>query len=295
METGRAAYMRTGVHLAAPALRRKPSELPADHEIDEQPAGQAVAPEKPVVDRIAPGAARPQRGWWRRVGPSLLLNGLAPYLVYALLHRYSHLPELWVLVATGLPSLAGAALSVARTRRMDFLAGAALFTVALSLGLLALGGSARLYLVRESFVTAAYGAALLGSLASPRPLTYYTARYFIGGNDPDGAPWFDAAWTFPPFRAALRQQAMLWGSGALAEAAVRTGLVIALPVSLFLVVSPFVLYGIIGLLGLFGARLMTRWQDQYGVALRRHTEPHAESAAPPPAGAPARPADLSAV
>jgi hypothetical protein len=74
------------------------------------------------------------------------------------------------------------------------------------------------------------------------------SRYFAIGNPPENIPWFDSLWQYRQFRHTMRVITVVWGIGLLVEAVVRTFLVIVLSTGLFLIVSPFVLYGIIGVL-----------------------------------------------
>jgi hypothetical protein len=151
-------------------------------------------------------------------------------------------------VISGVPSLIDSIVGVIRRGRIDLLAGFVLASIVITLILIALGGSPKVYLIRESFFTAAFGLAYLVSLFFKRPLAYYVARYFQTGNHPENIPWFDALWQYQQFRHTMRVITVVWGIGFLFEAVVRTFLVIVLSTVQFLIVSPFVLYGTIGIL-----------------------------------------------
>src|ERR1700716_4594970 len=114
----------------------------------------------------------------RRFGPSILINGVAPYFIYFVLHHQFQVAELPALLATSIPPLLDALVGIVRWRRIDFLAGFVLFTVGLAVALVALGGDPRLYLIRESFITAGIGLAFVLSNPLPRPLGFFFARYF---------------------------------------------------------------------------------------------------------------------
>lgn len=181
--------------------------------------------------------------------PSLIINGALPLIIYTLLKDYTSVSDLVALVATSVPSIIDSIIGVIRHKRIDFLAGFTLFTIAVGLRLLALSGNAKLYLVRESFFTAAFGIAYLVSLPFPKPLAFYFARYFMAGNSPEKMAWVDAQWEQNPhFRTRQRLIGLIWSFGPLLEAAVRFYLVFTLSVQQFLAVSPFVLYGITGVL-----------------------------------------------
>ncbi len=185
----------------------------------------------------------------RSLVPSLIINGALPLIIYTLLKDYTSVSDFVALIATGVPSIIDSIVGVIRRKRIDFLAGFTLFTIAVSLCLIALGGSARLYLVRESFFTAAFGIAYLISLPFPKPLAFYFARYFMAANSPDRIAWVDALWEQNPhFRSGLRRIGLIWSFGLLLEAAIRFYLVFNLTVQQFLAVSPFVIYGITGIL-----------------------------------------------
>jgi hypothetical protein len=168
----------------------------------------------------------------RSLASSLIINGALPLIVYTLLKDYTSVSDFVALIATGIPSIIDSIIGVIRRKRIDFLAG-----------------SARLYLVRESFFTAAFGIAYLVSLPFPKSLAFYFARYFMAGNLPERIAWVDAFWEQNPhFRSGLRRIGLIWSFGLLLEAAIRFYLVFNLTVQQFLAVSPFVIYGITGIL-----------------------------------------------
>ena len=96
--------------------------------------------------------------------------------------------------------------------------------------------------------TCSLAIAYLVSLPFPKPLAYYFARQFMAGNTQEGIAWFEQLWQKPTFRRTLRLIGLYWSVGLLVEAALRFYLVFTLSVQQFLFVSPFVSYGITGLL-----------------------------------------------
>jgi hypothetical protein len=195
----------------------------------------------------------------RRFGPSILTNGVAPSVIYFVLHHQFQVAELPALLATSVPPLLDALFGIVRWRRIDFLAGFVLFTIGLAAGLVALGGAPRLYLVRESFITAAIGLAFIVSNPLPRPLGFFFARYFMAGNDQASLVWVNDRWQgSASFRHAIRFSNLIWGLGFVLEAAVRTYLVFTLSIEQFLIASPIVFYGfyavLLGWSAVFGGR-----------------------------------------
>jgi len=179
---------------------------------------------------------------------SIVINVALPILIYWALKKYTGTSDFLALVASGVPSLIDSIVGVIRRKRIDLLAGIVLAGIAITLITIALGGSPKVYLIRESFFTAAFGLAYLASLLFPRPLAFYFARYFATGNHPENIPWFDSLWQYQQFRHMMRVITVVWGIGFLLEATLRTYLVIVLSTEQFLIFSPFVLYGIIGVL-----------------------------------------------
>lgn len=177
---------------------------------------------------------------------SMAINVALPLLLYLALKRYTGASDFLALVISGVPSLIDSVVGVMRRKRIDLLAGIVLASIVISLLLVALGSSPKVYLVRESFFTAAFGLVYLISLLFKRPLAFYFARYFATGNHPENVAWFDSLWQSQQFRYTMRVITVVWGVGLLFEAVLRTFLVMMLSIEQFLIASPFVLYGIIG-------------------------------------------------
>lgn len=194
----------------------------------------------------------PQKGSRRAtivgLASSILINAVLPFIIYWALTNYTSVSDYLALILTGVPSLIDSVVGVIRRRRIDLLAGIILTGIVVSLIIIALGGSAKLYLVRESFFTVALALAYLISLFFKRPLAFYFARYFATGNHPENIPRFNALWQYRQFRHTMRVITVVWGIGFLLEAAIRTTLVFTLSVEQFLIISPFVFYGAIGVI-----------------------------------------------
>jgi hypothetical protein len=180
------------------------------------------------------------------LGSSILINGVFPVIIYWALKNYTAASDYVALVLTGVPSLIDSIVGIIRRKRIDLLAGIVLVGIAVTLIITALGGSPKVYLVRESFFTVALALAYLISLLFKRPLAFYFARHFATGNHPENIPSFNALWQYRQFRHTMRVVTVVWGVGFLLEAAIRTTLVIVLSTEQFLIVSPFVFYGSLG-------------------------------------------------
>ncbi|HEY1350887.1 MAG TPA: VC0807 family protein [Ktedonobacteraceae bacterium] len=202
---------------------------------------------------------------------SIVINLALPIVLYLALKKYTSASDFLALVLSGVPPMVDGIVGVIRRKRIDLLAGIVLASLLISLILIALGSSPKVYLVRESFFTAAFGLAYLVSLFFPRPLAFYFARYFATGNHPENIPWFDSLWQYREFRHTMSVVTLVWGMGFLFEAVVRTLLVIGLSTEQFVIISPFVLYGVIGGL-IIWMFLYSRQGRKKGEALRQRMQ-----------------------
>lgn len=177
----------------------------------------------------------------------LAVNFLLPWLAYRL--ALPHWGELGALYASAVPPVVWSLVEFARTRRVDALSIVVLLGIALSIVLMALGGSPRLLLMRESMASGAIGVVFLLSLAMRRPLTFYLARATVARKEEGGAARFEAMWSERPgLRRSVRLMTAVWGLGLTGENALRSWLAWHWPVERFLVVSPFIGYAIYGAL-----------------------------------------------
>jgi hypothetical protein len=186
----------------------------------------------------------------RSVVPTLLVDGVCPWLAYVLLMRF--VPSMSQLMALGVgavfPMVRGI-IEVSHRRRVDIIGLIVLIGVAVSVVGLALGSSPRLLLIRESFVTGALGLVALSSFAWPRPLLFYIGRQFSAGDDSAVRERFDALWERPTARRSFRVITLVWCVGWLAEFSLRVLMVLTLSIPQVLAASPLVFNGItIGLI-----------------------------------------------
>lgn len=204
--------------------------------------------EKTVQSSPATGQKASRLATILSLGSSVIINIALPFLLYWALKTYTSASDILALVVSGIPSLIDSLVGILRSKRIDLLSGIVLASIAISIITIILGGSPKIYLVRESFFTAAFGLIFLASLFFSRPLSFYFARHFATGNHPENISWFDSLWRYPQFRHTMRVTTVVWGIGFLFEAVLRTFLVIVLNTEQFLLISPFVLYGITGIL-----------------------------------------------
>ncbi|PQV47573.1 VC0807 family protein [Paraburkholderia sp. BL21I4N1] len=193
----------------------------------------------------------------------LVVNFLLPWLVY----RYSHpqLGETGALIASAVPPILWSLIELVRFRRVDALSVIVVGGIVLSIGAMALGGSPRMLLLRESLVSGAIGVAFLLSLPMRRPLIFYLARASVAREMEGGAARFEALMQERPgLSGALRLMTLVWGVGLTGETALRSWMALTWPIERFLVISPFIGYGIYGAL--------TVWTMWYRKSLRKRSE-----------------------
>ena len=177
----------------------------------------------------------------REIAKLVLVDAIAPYVVYELAQPYTG--ELGALALSALPPAIESVWSVARKRKLDAVSALVLAGIGVSLVLIALGGSQRVLLLRDSLVTSAVGILVALSAVFPKPILYYLFRQIQGGE---------------PALGPMRTLSVVLGLGLVAEMAVRTAMVYAMTTSRFLLVSPFVQYGLTGLLVLWAVLYMRR-------------------------------------
>lgn len=176
---------------------------------------------------------------------SIVLNAVGPVLLYRITKRYCSTSDLVALSAAALFPLGLSILDAWRSRTLDPVAVLSLMSIVVSIIAVALGGSTRLLLIRESLFTGVFGVACFVSLALPRPLMFYFGRQFTAGRDPASIAEFNAGWQREEFRRVARLITVVWGAMSVGEFLLRVALVYTMPAPVVLVVSPIVLGGLL--------------------------------------------------
>jgi hypothetical protein len=202
------------------------------------------------------------------VALDFLVNLGGPWIVYRLAEGSTS--TFTALLLSTLPPIIWSVLQLLWKRKLDVISVLVIAGIAASLVATLLGGSPRLLLVRESFVTGIFGLVFLGSLWLPRPLLFYLAKATVAKQGMAEAQ-FAGKWSIPGFRYTFYLMTVVWGIGLIIQAAVQVILAFALPIEQNLVVSPIVGYGIY--FGLFG------WSFWYGKRRREKGERLAAAAA----------------
>lgn len=189
----------------------------------------------------------------RGLVPSVLVNAVLPFLLYALLTR-RQVSAVTALSLTALFPLTWTVVTAIRARRLDVIGALSLAFIIVGVATSLLSGSTRLYLVKESFLTGLFGLACLISLLRPRPLLFYLGRQFASGGDAARTAGYDQRWQQPAFRSRQRLLTAVWGGVLVGEALLRVALAFLLPTAAAVIVSPLLAYVVIA-----GGIVWTLW------------------------------------
>jgi intracellular septation protein A len=195
------------------------------------------------------------------VALDFLVNLGGPFLVYQL--ATGHMSETAALMLSSAPPILWSIGQLLWSRTLDAISLLVIAGIALSLVATLLGGSPRLLLVRESFITGVFGLIFLGSLLFPKPLMFLIVKTTVTKQGMSEET-FSSRWSIPGFRFTFYLMTVVWGVGLLVEAVLKIILAFSMPIGSFLVVSPIISYGIyFGLLG---------WSIWYGNQRRKRGE-----------------------
>ena len=146
----------------------------------------------------------------RALFKSVLINMVAPAVLYRLAAPRFPDHSLWPLAISGVPPILWLAYSVIRLRAIDFLGLFAAENVVVSMTALVLAHTERGALIGRSMQNVILAAIFLGSLAAARPLMFHMARQLTTGNDPAKRAGFDAEATRPGALHAYRILTLGW-------------------------------------------------------------------------------------
>jgi hypothetical protein len=199
----------------------------------------------------------------------LVANVGLPLLIYHQLVPQKG--EVTALLLSSVPPLLWSGWDVARFRRIDALSLLVVLGIFLSLVAMAIGGSPRLLLLRESLVGGLIGLGFLVSSLRAKPLMFYLVRSTVAKESAEALRRFEAAWPKPRLVRFIRLTTWVWGFGLVLEALLRCWLAWSWPIERFLAVAPF-----IGYATYFSLMGWTLW---YARRLRTTPAPMAENAA----------------
>ncbi len=176
-------------------------------------------------------------------------NFVLPWAIFVL--SKPHIGELHAIMASSLPPMLWSIGGFLRNRRVDALSIMVLGGIGLSLIAYAFGGSPKLLLLRETFITASIGILFLGSILINKPLIYHFGKALAARQSAEDHAKFVAMKDGVIFQKTMRLMTLVWGLGLVGEALLRVALIINLPTATYLIVGPIVGYAAFGALMLW--------------------------------------------
>jgi uncharacterized membrane protein len=176
----------------------------------------------------------------------LAANIIAPWAVFSLLDP--HYGDTIALIGSAVPPLVWSLIELLRTRRLDAVSMVVIAGILLTLVATVLGGSPKLLQIRENAVTGLIGAVFLVTLGLERPLIYHLAAATLARQGPEALARLEGFVGTARGTSFFRHLTLLWGFGLMAQTAVMVWLVFLWPIGRYLLLSPVIGYGILGLL-----------------------------------------------
>ncbi|MFD9125825.1 VC0807 family protein [Kitasatospora sp. NPDC059571] len=207
----------------------------------------------------APAARRRTRALRRRLAAQLLFELVIPLGSYYGL-RAAGAGQWLSMIAGGLLLLPWIGYGIVRQRRVEAMAVFTLSLVVAGTLLSLITGSPRVLMVRDSWVTAAIGFWVLGTLLTRRPFIMAASRgVVIAKVGEAGLVAWEGRWDVEPmFRHHLRLITAVWGSVFLLDAVLRVVLAYAIPVDAFPLTSTVLWLALLGGLLTFHNWYITR-------------------------------------
>jgi small-conductance mechanosensitive channel len=179
---------------------------------------------------------------FRALLPVLAIDVVGTLLVYFLLAHLLRTSTVWPVLGASMLPLVSNVVNFARRRTFDIVGLIVLAGVVAGLIPAAFGGSPRLLLVRESFVTGALGVVLIASVfVMRRPIMYYVIRELLTANDTLPQEHFNLLWRRKRFRRETRFVTLGWGLLLIGELVLRGYMALTMNVALVLSVAPIIL------------------------------------------------------
>lgn len=169
---------------------------------------------------------------------SLALDVVVPIVAYQGLIHGLGMARVPALVLSGAFPAANVIRRYVQHRRVDPIGVVVLVSILVGAVLSLVSGSEKLTLLRESFLTAAFGLAFLVSLTFGRPIMFLLVRQFVAREDEQQLAEWDGLWEdVPEFRRVMRQMTAVWGIALLSEFALKVVMIETLSTDLVQAIS----------------------------------------------------------
>jgi hypothetical protein len=197
---------------------------------------------------------------FRTLLPSLVMDVILPIAAFNVLVSLG-VSTLAALVTGGVFPAISIAQGYLKSRQIEPLGIIVVAFLAVGTATSLITGSVFFAVVKDSFLTAAFGLLCLGSLLAARPLAFYLIRQFVAGHDPAMNEWWNGLWEFPHFRRMNRVVTIVWGLVFIAEAALRVLMALVVSPAMVVTISPVLAFAVgIGI---------TLWTRAYLIAARK--------------------------
>lgn len=206
-----------------------------------------------IPQHHAVSAAQLRKFLWasiRALLPTLAFDIAGTMVVYYLLLPHFGPTSIWPILGASLVPLISNVFNFVRRRSFDVVG--IIVLIGLLVGMLpaVFGGTQRLLLVRESFVTGLLGMILLASALFHRPLAYYVIREFLTANEALPHQRWDILWKSGYFRHTIRAMTIGWGALLVGEFVLRAFMALRMNVAFVLGAAPVLVTILLLLAGL---------------------------------------------
>lgn len=178
---------------------------------------------------------------------SILINAILPLITYKIL--INHIPSITALIISTTIPIIDNIYHITKEKKIDIFASLIILGFIVGIISMLFGGSQKLLLIRQSYITAVIGILFLTSMFFPKPMIYYLAKKFINSQDKyvkNNKSTIDEKWKNPHFRFSMKFLTFIWGICLVLEAVCNISLVFILSVSKYMLISSLVSYGFIG-------------------------------------------------
>jgi intracellular septation protein A len=215
-----------------------------------------------LTDQPTPAglAARPFR--FAMLIPTLAVDVAAPIATFKLL-EWLGVPPIWAIAGGGLPPALNNLRIWLHSRRIEPVGILVVATIAIGTVASLISNNLFYTLIKDSFLTGAFGLVFIGSSFVGRPLMFYIIRQFVAGEDDSRNQIWNNLWNYAVFRFTIRFITVTWGLVYIAEALTRVGLAIMLPPDQVVTISPILSFGATLLLIMFTRLRMRSMRERF--------------------------------
>lgn len=174
----------------------------------------------------------------RALLPTLTFDIVGTMGVYYLLLPHFGSTSIWPILGASLVPVISNVFNFVRRHSFDVVGIIVLIGLLIGVIPAVFGGSQRLLLVRESFVTGLLGVVLLVSALRHHPIGYYVIREFLTANEALPHERWDILWKCGYFRHTVRGITVGWGALLLGEFVLRAFMALRMNVAFVLGAGP---------------------------------------------------------